>query len=320
MAGGTLRVSLDALTWAMKQRAGSGTRKEVLLVLAEGTNASPWQSRFGRSWPANTVLRSLASLCDVTELDRKTVIAALHALEEAALICRVGTDGQTNQIPVFRLELQPQTGAEFGTDPNTATGSQTDTDPEIGTVPVWETNSTVFPAERYRFSHSPVPNAVHGTVRNQKEPEGTEEMPARAIPLTIPHGLDRPLRPPAPLKPASGLQAAPPLQPAAGGMQDGAGMQPSAGMQRSRKPAKTTMPDHFGVTQRVRDWATRKGYRELEAHLEHFVGQARAKGYVYADWDQALMNAIRDDWAKLRGANGSRHPALGTEDIFAGAR
>ena len=63
----------------------------------------------------------------------------------------------------------------------------------------------------------------------------------------------------------------------------------------------------------------RKGSKPLLYGLWR-LSEARAKGYVYADWDQALMNAIRDDWAKLRGANGSRHPALGTEDIFAGAR
>jgi hypothetical protein len=60
------------------------------------------------------------------------------------------------------------------------------------------------------------------------------------------------------------------------------------------------LPDGFGLSARVKDWASLKGFSNLEAHLEHFVGWAKATGKTYTDWDQALMNAIRDDWAKAR--------------------
>jgi hypothetical protein len=91
---------------------------------------------------------------------------------------------------------------------------------------------------------------------------------------------------------------------------------------RTRR-VETAMPDGFGVSERVRTWAAAKGYDRLEAHLEHFVGAAKAKAYRYADWDQAFMNAVRDDWARLREplrANGRSngivvaHPSSATPD------
>lgn len=65
---------------------------------------------------------------------------------------------------------------------------------------------------------------------------------------------------------------------------------------RSRK---TPLPDNFGLSDRVIAWAEEHGISNLEAHFKNFVGVARAKGYTYASWDDALMNAVRNDWAKL---------------------
>ena len=65
------------------------------------------------------------------------------------------------------------------------------------------------------------------------------------------------------------------------------------------KSRKTALPDGFGISDRVRQWAAVKGYTRLEERLEHFVSKARAGGYTYVDWDEAFMGAIRDDWAKL---------------------
>lgn len=62
---------------------------------------------------------------------------------------------------------------------------------------------------------------------------------------------------------------------------------------------KTLLPAAFDISDEVRLWACKNGYAELEAHLEHFVGYAKAKAATYADWDQAFMNAIRTNWAKL---------------------
>lgn len=78
---------------------------------------------------------------------------------------------------------------------------------------------------------------------------------------------------------------------------------------KTRAKAKHAMPADFGVSERVRAWATEKGFTRLPEHLEAFRTQAQAKGYTYADWDAAFMNAIRDDWAKLRSKN-AEQPSL----------
>ncbi|MCR4300186.1 MAG: YdaU family protein [Sulfuricaulis sp.] len=69
---------------------------------------------------------------------------------------------------------------------------------------------------------------------------------------------------------------------------------------RARAPSKTPLPDGFGISDRVQAWAGERGYARLPEHLDHFVSKAKARGYVYADWDEALMGAIRDDWAGLQ--------------------
>lgn len=65
------------------------------------------------------------------------------------------------------------------------------------------------------------------------------------------------------------------------------------------RPRKSTIPDGFGISDRVRHWALENGHENLEIHLQSFVLKATAKGYKYVDWDAAFMNAIRDDWAKV---------------------
>ncbi|WP_157806720.1 hypothetical protein [Stenotrophomonas maltophilia] len=68
---------------------------------------------------------------------------------------------------------------------------------------------------------------------------------------------------------------------------------------RKRAPARSAMPADFGISARVRSWASEKGHDRLDQHLESFRAKAAAKGYTYADWDAAFMEAIRENWAKL---------------------
>lgn len=68
---------------------------------------------------------------------------------------------------------------------------------------------------------------------------------------------------------------------------------------KSRKAPNVSMPDNFAISNRVRAWAREKGIQNLERHFEHFVGSCKAKGYVYADWDEGFMGAVRSDWARL---------------------
>lgn len=76
---------------------------------------------------------------------------------------------------------------------------------------------------------------------------------------------------------------------------------------------KTSIPSDFGISERVAKWAAEKGYGNLQAQLEALVSHAKRNGAKYVDWDEALMNAVRSDWAKVN------KPANGA-DIFAGAR
>lgn len=67
----------------------------------------------------------------------------------------------------------------------------------------------------------------------------------------------------------------------------------------SRKRA-IALPTDFGISPRVDEWAAGKGFDRLDEHLEAFLSKARAKGYVYVDWDEAFMGCIREDWARVR--------------------
>lgn len=84
---------------------------------------------------------------------------------------------------------------------------------------------------------------------------------------------------------------------------------------KARKPAKTVMPDDFAISPAVQAWAAAKGHADLQAHFESFVRKAKANGYAYANWDQALQNAVIDDWAKLRAPNARSSPGQGRAPV-----
>lgn len=74
---------------------------------------------------------------------------------------------------------------------------------------------------------------------------------------------------------------------------------PKSSTKKSR-PMPTTLPDGFVVSDRVLKWATQQGLAGvIELHFEAFVSTCRAKGYEYVDWDEALMSAVRKNWAKI---------------------
>jgi hypothetical protein len=65
------------------------------------------------------------------------------------------------------------------------------------------------------------------------------------------------------------------------------------------KGATFQLPDDFGISESVCKWAQEKGIQNLERHFEYFVNSCKAKGYKYADWDRAFMNAVTKDWAQI---------------------
>ena len=71
---------------------------------------------------------------------------------------------------------------------------------------------------------------------------------------------------------------------------------------------KTPIAPDFAISERVKEWAEREKYDNLDAHLAAFKRKCLANGYTYVDWDSAFMEAIRTDWAELRkgGSYGKR--------------
>ncbi|MFC5524030.1 hypothetical protein [Polaromonas jejuensis] len=90
---------------------------------------------------------------------------------------------------------------------------------------------------------------------------------------------------------------------------------------RKAKGVKTGMPAEFGVSDRVKAWAKEKGFDRLDEHLDAFKRKVAAKGYTNVSWDDAFMEAVREDWAKLRvqstgGAWGGRPQPAQVSDVW----
>lgn len=71
------------------------------------------------------------------------------------------------------------------------------------------------------------------------------------------------------------------------------------GKEHASRTRKTALPADFVISDRVKVWAAEKGHIRLPEHFDAFVSKAKAKGYQYADWDEAFMEAVRKDWAGL---------------------
>ena len=68
---------------------------------------------------------------------------------------------------------------------------------------------------------------------------------------------------------------------------------------KSKRKPKTAPPENFGVSERVQTWAAGKNFDRLDQHLESFLSKIRKHDYRYVDWDEAFMEAIRENWARL---------------------
>lgn len=150
-------MSVEALSWALRQPVQHSSAKFVLVVLADCADKLN-----GTAWP------SMSHLCEATSQDRKTVIANIARLKEAGYIEDSGErKGSTKQVVVYRLK-SPENG--------TVKESRKRNSPKSGTVPETDNNSTVFPAKESRFSVETVPKTGHGTVMEPSmEPSGNQE-------------------------------------------------------------------------------------------------------------------------------------------------
>lgn len=154
-------MSNRAISWALRQRAGSSGAKAVLIVLADMVRDEPTQG-----WPAYHAWgTSLAALTEATEQDRKSVVTNLQRLEAAGLIVPAGKAGKTRQITVYRLPV-PADFDRWNTD-----RADVENSPETGTVPLLAGNSTVFPGKESRFPRESVPKTGHETLLNPVEPK-----------------------------------------------------------------------------------------------------------------------------------------------------
>lgn len=98
-------MSWPALSWAKSMKVGSSTEKAVLLALAYRHNED-----LGYCYP------SIASICEFTELNRKTVIGVLGKLEAKGFIADTGVRvGRTKSVIAYRLILTAKTeGSQKG--------------------------------------------------------------------------------------------------------------------------------------------------------------------------------------------------------------
>jgi hypothetical protein len=87
------------------------------------------------------------------------------------------------------------------------------------------------------------------------------------------------------------------------------------GPRKRVKTRKHPIPADFVISDRVKAWAAAKGHTRLIERFDHFVSAAKARGYEYADWDEAFMGAVRDDWAKLNGKASPSIPGGGRREL-----
>lgn len=174
-------MSVEAITWALRQPVPVSSAKFVLVVLANCASADT-----GVAFP------SIAYLVESTGQDRKTVAANLKRLIELGLIEDTGERaGRTRQIVIYRLGLgssplertpktEPLHGQESIPNPGVFQGAENPAESSPKTEQYQKRNSTVFPSKEAQFSPERGPKTVHGTVNNHQEPSSLSRADADA--------------------------------------------------------------------------------------------------------------------------------------------
>lgn len=181
-------MSVEAITWALKQPISSSPAKFVLVVIANCAD--------GRSF---TAYPSIAYLTEATGQDRKTVIANLKRLCEMGYLKDTGHRvGHTKQIIVYQLSEPPKNSTENGTvqedinstENGSLRGKETvpKTEP-LGaeTVPFFPGNSTVFPWKQSQ-KRDTEPSGIRQGNKTQKSLARASRLPdsgERPFPLPL---------------------------------------------------------------------------------------------------------------------------------------
>lgn len=128
-----------ALGWAWKLPVPMSSAKFVLIAFADQTTS-------------DLAFMSLASICEMTGQDRKTVVANIARLVEWGLIEDTGERrGRTGQIPVYRLKMGEGLFDNAHYDPKRP---ENGTVPKTEPVPKTDGNSTVFPMKQSQKRYS----------------------------------------------------------------------------------------------------------------------------------------------------------------------
>lgn len=144
--------------WAFAQHGMSSAEKFILVAMAK---------RAGNE--SAEYYQSIASLCEETELNRKTAIKSLKALCELGFISDTGRRvGDTKQVVVYQITGIFEMINNSKTDDLNSTKNGTVPESEQfqlfpETVPNLPANSTVFSAKESQIYAETVPNLGHGT-------------------------------------------------------------------------------------------------------------------------------------------------------------
>ncbi|AOY90537.1 hypothetical protein BKK79_00865 [Cupriavidus sp. USMAA2-4] len=195
-------MSMEALTWARKQRVGNSRAKAVFMALADFANED------------FSAFPSVASIEEYTELDRKTVIKQVRFLIDAGFLVDTGKrQGETRQIPVYRLQSQSAQTVAIGpssactsADGSNGTGSgivegdQIRNRSKSGTVPTFPGKSPKFSGKESQVSVQTVPSSGHGTPMEptrepsgnpQRAPAGADASAALGVAALVADGVDK---------------------------------------------------------------------------------------------------------------------------------
>jgi len=177
-------MSINKSSWAWSTHVGAASVKSVLVAMAECAN-----SKTLMAFP------SIAHLCEMTELNRKTIISSLSALVSMGLIEDTGSKtGATLQIVVYRLLVgnSPKNGTvkSYGNSTRSGTVPEveqyqnvTETVPLLReTVPLLRGNSTRSGTRIPYIPDDPliIPDREVATPKNQQQdnhPEVSAEPP-----------------------------------------------------------------------------------------------------------------------------------------------